>query len=144
MLESDHPVLIDSYAYRDASPPKSAAEQVEIARDWIPAGVESMIPQAIRAEGETANLFLINPNHSEMTFEYSVSGRTAMATVPARSSRLVPIPPEFYCPLSCGGGTRPFGAGIPLHIVADAPYLAAVSSRSPWLAVVRIARPLEE
>ena len=142
VLEADQPLEIGSFSYRDFFPPKSGMETVEVARGWIPGG-RSMIPLAVRGEGETANLFLVNPNDEPLTFEYSVLFGTTIAEVAAQSSAVVPLRYEFYCPDGCAWGSRPVGEGVPVFVTADAPYMAAVSSRSPWLNITRIARPLQ-
>ncbi|HSY52784.1 MAG TPA: hypothetical protein VLC46_28545 [Thermoanaerobaculia bacterium] len=142
VLESDTTMQVDSYAVASLAPPRDYAQLVPSATAWIPGGTRSIIQRAFRGEGESFNLFLVNPNAAPMRFDYRIPGTSAagFAVVAAGATAMVTLGPGFYCPDGCGTIIPPFGAGLPVEVIADGDYMAAVSNRSGSLpGIVRIA-----
>lgn len=144
VLESDTAMQVDSYAVASLVPTRSYAQLVPSAPAWIPGGRWSIIQRAFRGEGESFNLFFINPSATPMRFDYRLPNTplTGFVVVAAGATGMVTLGPSFYCPHGCGTIMPPFGAGLPIEVFADGDYMAAASNRSPWLpGIVRIACP---
>jgi len=77
VFESDTAMEVDSYAVAGLSPERSYAQLVPSAPGWIPGGRWSIIHRALRGEGESFNLFLVNPNATPMRFDYRIPGISA-------------------------------------------------------------------
>ena len=148
VIEADEPLVVESEVFVAPFPHAAITGWacVEIARDWIPGGRESILPRVIPPFQffPTFNLFLINPNDSAARFEYwtDCGGRGVSVAAP-HSTAMVALSINFLgntCGAD-GNAPEPTGFALPLHVRADAPYLAAVSTRSPTLPpVVHVAR----
>jgi hypothetical protein len=150
VMECDQPCSIESDIYRSDvkdSGVFSFSQAVQLARDWIPAGVESVLPRAVPVGAHSAvKLYLINPNDFAIRFTYSAqNGDNGEETVAAATTAIVILPPEFALHgVFTGDSTA--GEGRDIKVKADFAYLAATSTVSlggiAYPAVVHVARPL--
>lgn len=141
VITADQPLELRSEVVGTAPGPLANHrwQTVEIARDWLVG--PSRIDRAMRGDGDTTNLFLINPNAFPIDIEYSSeAGGFGRATVAPHSSTLRILGPEWWCPRGCAWiAIIDLGRGVAITLNASSPYLAAATNPSALLApVVRI------
>ena len=148
VLSSDQPVEVTADVvfsiFRDNSIDNTTFERMDIAKDWLPAGTDVLIPLVRMYSGyERANLFLINPNDVPLT----VNVRVERAETPASRDLVVRVEPQSLSltavPVMPGPKTQT-GNGIHnLTLRADGKFYAVVSNVLNDSAVFRAPIPLQ-
>ena len=96
VIETDKPLRVETWV-RGITPDRIVNQELEVARDWIPAGTNSFIPERMYHIGggvpDRTNLFVVNPNDRLLELRYRAVYRGAqrppdidyVMTVPAKS-----------------------------------------------------------